>query len=58
MFVSAPRAAEVQNDLGVALAGLGRLPEAREAFAAALAIRPDFTDARANLARAGGKIRR
>jgi Flp pilus assembly protein TadD len=57
-FVSAPRAADVHNDLGVALAGLGRLPEAREAFAAALAIRPDFTDARANLARAGGKIRR
>ena len=53
-FMSAPRAAEVHNDLGVALAGLGRLPEARDEFLAALAIRPDFPDARANLARAGG----
>jgi protein O-mannosyl-transferase len=58
MFVSAPRAAEVHNDLGVALAGLGRLPEAREEFTAALLIRPDFADARVNLVRAGGKIDR
>ncbi len=56
--VSAPRAAEVHNDLGVALAGLGRFPEARDEFRAALTIRPDFPDARANLARAGGKIER
>jgi protein O-mannosyl-transferase len=55
-FVSAPRAAEVHNDLGVALAGLGRLQEARGEFQSALAIRPDFADARANLVRAGGKI--
>jgi Flp pilus assembly protein TadD len=40
----------------VALAGLGRLHEARVEFQAALAIRPDFADARANLTRAGGKI--
>ena len=55
-FVSVSRAAEVHNDLGVALAGLGRLLEARDEFRAALTIRPDFADARANLARAGGKI--
>jgi Flp pilus assembly protein TadD len=57
-FVSAPRAAEVHNDLGVALAGLGRLPEAREHFRVALRIRPDFPDARANLSRASGKVER
>jgi protein O-mannosyl-transferase len=57
-YVSAPRAAEAHNDLGVALAGLGRFEEARTEFLAALAIRPDFPDARANLARAGGKIGR
>jgi protein O-mannosyl-transferase len=50
-FVQALRAAEVHNDLGVALAGLGRLSEARDEFVAALRIRPDFPDARANLAR-------
>ena len=57
-FVSAPRAAETHNDLGAALAGLGRFAEARDEFLAALRIRPDFPDARANLARAGGKIER
>ncbi len=57
-FVAAPRAAEVHNDLGAALAGLGRLPEAREEFQTALGIRPDFPDARANLVRAGGKVER
>jgi tetratricopeptide (TPR) repeat protein len=53
-FVWAPGAAQVHNDLGVALAGLGRFEAARAEFLAALAIRPDFPDARANLARAGG----
>jgi Flp pilus assembly protein TadD len=57
-FISPPRGAEVHNDLGVALAGLGRLQEARGEFEAALAIRPDLPNARANLARAGGKIER
>jgi tetratricopeptide (TPR) repeat protein len=56
--VSGPLAANVHNDLGVALAGLGRLPEAREQFQAALGIMPDFPDARANLARVGGKVMR
>ena len=54
-FVSVPRAAEAHNDLGVSLAGLGRLQEARDEFQAALAIRPDFPDARANLARTAGR---
>ena len=38
-------------DLGAALANAGRLEEARAEFEEALRLRPDFPDARANLAR-------
>ena len=46
--------AECHNNLGVALAELGRMDEARSEFQAALRIRPDFADAKRNLAKAGG----
>ena len=45
-------AADVHNDLGVALAMRGRLREAVEHFNEALRIVPDHPDAKANLARA------
>ncbi len=45
----------IYNDLGVALAQMGRRGEAIAAFDRALAIKPDFTDARTNRARAGGR---
>ena len=48
----APGAAETHNNLGIALAQLGRIGEAIPEFQAALRIRPDFADAKANLARA------
>jgi tetratricopeptide (TPR) repeat protein len=48
---SVPRAAAL-NDLGVALATAGRLPEAIAAFTEALREDPGFADARANLGRA------
>jgi tetratricopeptide (TPR) repeat protein len=46
------RTAAMHNDLGVALAGLGRLNEAIREFQEALRISPDFEDARGNLRRA------
>lgn len=49
---SSPLAAEIHNDLGVALALTGRVAEARDHFRRALDLRPDFADARANLQRA------
>jgi len=53
-FERSPLAAEIHNDLGVALATTGRIVEAREHFRQALEIRPDFADARANLQRTFG----
>jgi protein O-mannosyl-transferase len=41
----------VHNDLGVALAQLGRRQDARAEFERALQIKPDFEDAKANLMR-------
>ncbi len=48
----APQSAEIANNLGIALAQLGRLEEARVAFSDALEINPSFGDARENLQRA------
>jgi tetratricopeptide (TPR) repeat protein len=45
-------AAGIHNDLGVALAMLGRFDVAAAHFKDALRLKPDFPDARANLARA------
>jgi len=47
-----PGVAELHNDLGIALAETGRLPEAIAEFRQALRLKPDFEDAKANLARA------
>lgn len=47
-----PDAADARNNLGVALASVGRLDEAIEEFRRALAIRPGFADAERNLAMA------
>ena len=43
---AAPREPMLACNLGRALAGLGRVEEAREAFQAAIKLRPDFVDAR------------
>jgi tetratricopeptide (TPR) repeat protein len=42
-------------DMGTVLMSLGRMPEAQQAFLAALRIQPDLARARAGLAQAGGK---
>jgi Flp pilus assembly protein TadD len=44
-----PKAAEAHNNLGVALVRLGQPDQAIEHFKAALAIDPEYTDARNNL---------
>jgi Flp pilus assembly protein TadD len=44
-----PDSAEAQNDLGVALASLGMIDEARDHFRRAVALQPGFTEARRNL---------
>ncbi len=51
-YVSDAGAAEIHDNLGVVLAQQGRLSEAVTHFTAALRIRPDFPEARSNLARA------
>ncbi len=43
---AAPREPMLACNLGRALAGLGRVEEARQAFQAAIKLRPDFADAR------------
>ena len=48
-----PQTAQWHNDAGVVLARLGRPAEAVAHFEAALRIRPDFAEARGNLARIG-----
>ena len=45
----APESVEALNNMGVALASLGRLEEAVDMFQRALALQPDFADARRNL---------
>jgi Tfp pilus assembly protein PilF len=44
-----PRAASVQNSLGLALTGAGRLDDAAAAYGAAVALDPGFADAHDNL---------
>jgi len=46
------RAPDAHNEFGVALARLGRMDQAAREFEAALALRPDFPQARENLAKA------
>jgi tetratricopeptide (TPR) repeat protein len=50
-------AAAIHNDLGITLASLGRSAEAAAHFSEALRLRPDFAEARANLAKTLGKGR-
>jgi spermidine synthase len=47
-----PESVEAHNNLGIALASLGRMDEAVDQFRQALAIEPAFEDARRNLAMA------
>jgi Flp pilus assembly protein TadD len=47
-----PGSVEAHNNLGIALASLGRMDEAVDQFKQALAIEPAFEDARRNLAMA------
>jgi Flp pilus assembly protein TadD len=46
-----PNSADSHNNLGAALAQMGRTPEAIAEFKAALWINPGYTDARNNLAK-------
>jgi Flp pilus assembly protein TadD len=48
--------ADLRNNLGIALANQGRLREARTEFATAVSLRPGFTAAQANLARADAAL--
>jgi Flp pilus assembly protein TadD len=52
-----PNDAEARNDLGVALAKKGQMYEAIGQFEEALRIRPDFSPAQDNLARARAMVR-
>ena len=47
---AAPRDPYLACNLGRAMVGLGRFPEAEEAFRAAIKLKPDFADARFDLA--------
>jgi len=44
-----PDSAEAHNDLGVALASMGQVDEARDQFRRAVELRPDFQEAQRNL---------
>jgi Flp pilus assembly protein TadD len=50
-----PDLATAHNALGVAYARLGSADRAKEEWRRALALRPDFADARANLERVGAR---
>jgi spermidine synthase/tetratricopeptide (TPR) repeat protein len=50
-----PESVEAHNNLGIALASLGRMDEATYQFRMALEIQPDFEDARRNLQLAVGR---
>jgi Flp pilus assembly protein TadD len=50
-----PELASAHNGLGVAWARLGEVGKAAEEWRRALALRPDLTDARANLERVGAR---
>ncbi len=54
---AAPREPMLACNLGRALAGLGRVEEAREAFQAAIKLRPDFVDARFEAAQLAHRTR-
>ena len=47
-----PGSVEAHNNLGIALASQGNLDDAIDQFQQALTLRPDFEDARRNLASA------
>lgn len=47
-----PDSVQAHNNLGIALASVGRMDEAIDQFKQALAVRPDFEDAKRNLATA------
>jgi len=51
-----PDSAEAQNDLGVTLASMGRIGEALGHFQRAVTLKPDFNEARQNLAASQGQI--
>jgi Flp pilus assembly protein TadD len=44
-----PDFAEAHNDLGVALASMGQVDDARDQFRRAVELRPEFAEARRNL---------
>jgi tetratricopeptide (TPR) repeat protein len=54
----AASAAEIQNNLGLAFVGLGRIADAAAAFAEAVRLKPDFAGARANLVKAQALLRK
>jgi Flp pilus assembly protein TadD len=49
-----PDSAEAHNELGVALASMGRVSEAMVQFQRAVSLEPDFAEARKNLEQAAG----
>jgi len=51
-----PQSAEAHDDLGMALAGMGRFSEAAARFKEALRLEPDFTEARTNLEKASSLL--
>jgi len=50
-----PDSAEAHNDLGVALASMGRVEEAAQHFRKAIELQPDFAEAKRNLESAQGR---
>jgi spermidine synthase len=56
-IVLLPASATAHNDLGVALASVNEVAEAAEHFRAAVALNPDFVEARRNLSAAAALVR-